>query len=116
MFKMSARVLETVIGEDDENVEAWYLLAFATCKLKKFTSAEECCKSVRDLMLKLKIADPELEQATMEIYDEVLKQKESAEKDGFEVVKGADGEDEDFETCSEESLSDDDGDDEEMKE
>ena len=72
-FKQAARVLETVIAEDDENIEAWYLLALATFKLKKYTSSEECCKSVRDLMTKQKISDPELEAATLEIYTELKK-------------------------------------------
>ena len=118
-FKQSAKVLETVIAEDDENIEAWYLMAFATFKLNKITSAEECCKSVRDLMLKLKIANPELEEATLEIYKEIQSIKK---KGDWKVIEGGQegDDDEDYESCSEESLSDVEGDnnpeDAEMKE
>jgi len=39
-FKLSVKVLEGIVAEDDEIVEAWYLLAFGLCKLKKYKSSE----------------------------------------------------------------------------
>ena len=35
-WKQAITVLEGVVGEDDEQVEAWYLLAFGLYKLKKY--------------------------------------------------------------------------------
>ena len=75
MWKESIQIAESVIGDDDENVEAWYLLAFALFRLKKYATAEECCTNVKNLIIKLKIVDSELEAGTMEIYQEILKQK-----------------------------------------
>ena len=72
-FKMSVKVLETIVKEDDEIVEAWYLLAFGFFKLKKWHSAHDCCKSVKKLIIKQKIHDPELEAGTLEIYQGVCK-------------------------------------------
>ena len=43
--------------------------------MKKYATAEECCVSVRNLILKLKIVDPDLEAGTREIYEEILKWK-----------------------------------------
>ena len=59
--------------DDDERVEAWYLLAFALFRLKKNATAEECCINVRNLILKLMIVDPELEAGTREIYEELCR-------------------------------------------
>jgi predicted Zn-dependent protease len=50
-FKKSVKILDTIIQEDDENAETWYLLAFNLCKLKKFDSSLECLKNV-DLLVK----------------------------------------------------------------
>jgi hypothetical protein len=43
-------VLDTIIQENDEEVEAWYLLAFCHLTLKKFKNAKECCKNVKEVM------------------------------------------------------------------
>ena len=66
-------------------------------------------------MLKFKIADPELEGGTREIYEEIqaIKAKKGA-KVGKDV-EGKDAEDEDWATDSEEEDVDADDDDEEMK-
>ena len=66
-------MLETVIKEDDERVEAWYLLAFSNFNLKKWVSAQDCCMQVKSCMVKQKIRDTELEEGTREIYNEVQK-------------------------------------------
>ena len=68
LFKKSVKVLETIVAENDEIVESWYLLAFALVKLKKYQTCIECCKNVRDLAEKHKVVDKELEAATLEIY------------------------------------------------
>ena len=70
-WRPSMQVLEGVVQEDDENVEAWYLLAFALYRLKKYATAEECCANVRNLILKFKIINPDLEEATLEIYADI---------------------------------------------
>ena len=71
----TVQIAEGVVGDDDENIEAWYLLAFALLRLKKHATAEECCANVRNLIIKLKVVDPDLEAGTMEIYQEILKHK-----------------------------------------
>ena len=111
-WKPSVQVLESVIADDDERVEAWYLLAFALFRLKKYATAEECCISVRNLMLKFKIADPELEGGTREIYEEI--QKHKAKTDNAAAAEDGNNDDE-WATDSEEDVDADDQD-EEMKE
>lgn len=113
MARPAVQIAETVIGEDDENVEAWYLLAFSLFRLKKYATAEECCKSVRNLIIKFKILDPELEQGTLEIYEkcQAIKAKEQ-QTQSAEMNPEEGGE---WETDSEEDIDGGD-DDEEMKE
>jgi len=53
-YKKSVKVLETVVAEEDEYAETWYLLAFNLTKLKKYESAEECLKNVTILVQKQK--------------------------------------------------------------
>jgi hypothetical protein len=55
MDKPALKILETVIAEDDEMVEAWYLLAFVLHRLSKFTTCLECATNVITLMQKLKV-------------------------------------------------------------
>ena len=100
---MSIKVLDTIVKEDDEIVESWYLLAFAFFKLKKWASALDCCKSVKDLIIKQKIHDPELEAGTLEIYTNVMKEtggdleELDNEDDGFETMSEESGDDSDVE-------------------
>jgi len=54
-------------------VEAWYLLAFSFVSLKKYVNAEECLKNVKNLILKFKIIDAELEAGSLELYAQVQK-------------------------------------------
>ena len=54
------KILETVVGDDDEYVEAWYLLAFVLHRRSKFTTCMECAKNVLTLMAKLKVVNPEM--------------------------------------------------------
>ena len=75
MWRELVSIAETVVQDDDERVEAWYLLAFALFKRKKYATAEECCINVRNLYTKFKLLDPELEAGTREIYEEVQKHK-----------------------------------------
>lgn len=67
------RVLDTVVQDNDENPEAWYNLAFAYFNLKKYSNAEECCKNVRTMALKLKLDDPELKTGTEELWTAIRK-------------------------------------------
>ena len=114
-WKPSVQVLESVIADDDERVEAWYLLAFALFRLKKYATAEECCISVRNLMLKFKIADPELEGGTREIYEEIQKHKAKTESQENAAAAEDGNNDDEWATDSEEDVDADDQD-EEMKE
>ena len=54
-FKDAIKVLDTVVSENDEMPEAWYLLAFSYFNLKKYQNAHECCKNVKTMMIKLKM-------------------------------------------------------------
>ena len=114
MSQESVKVLETVVGDDDERVEAWYLLAFGLFRLKKYATAEECCQNVKNLIIKFKIVDPDLEAGTKEIYDEICKWK-AKQTSGQAAVENA--EDDEWATDSEEDIDGDeaDGDDVEMK-
>ena len=104
MWRDNVKILESVVADDDECIEAWYLLAFALFKLKKYATSEECCMNVRNVIVKLKIVDPELEEATREIYDELCKHKAKTTKPQ-EVPAGED-DDEEWGTDSEEDIDD----------
>lgn len=82
MWKETVKVLTMIVSEDDERVEAWYLLAFSLFRLDKYKNAKECCENVRNCILKLKMSDPELEAGTLEIYESVQKKLASKNKDG----------------------------------
>lgn len=45
-YKQAVQVLEIIIKEDDESLEAWYLLAFSLFKRQKWASAKECCLNI----------------------------------------------------------------------
>ena len=113
MWRPSMQLLEGIVAEDDENVEAWYLLAFSLFRLKKYATAEECCSNVRNLILKFKIVDPDLESGPLEIYNEIQSWK--AKKQPIQNKEDEDIDGEDWATESEEAVDADD-DDEEMKE
>ena len=72
-FKKSIKILDTVIQEEDEGVEAWYLLAFCLCKLKKYQNAQECMKNVKMLVDKLKIEDQEFLGPMQELEETLTK-------------------------------------------
>eukprot|EP00347_Sterkiella_histriomuscorum_P001421 403372102 len=114
-FKNAIRVLDTIIQEDDENPEAWYLLAFSHFSLKKYKNAKECLKNVKTTMTKLKMNDKELKQGAEELYGSVLKALGKTgvnDKDSDDEMHDEAGDDDEYETVSEEDISDD----EEMKE
>ena len=116
MWRESVKILEGLKDEDDENVEAWYLLAFAFFRLRKYATAEECCANVGNLITKFKIIDPDLEAGVREIHQEILKQKAKAPAETVTAAAAAGGdEDEDWATDSEEDIDGDEDQDEEMK-
>ena len=49
-YKKGVKILDTIISEEDEHVETWYLLGFCFCKLKKFANGQECVKNVNQLI------------------------------------------------------------------
>jgi tetratricopeptide (TPR) repeat protein len=74
VFKDAVKVLDTVVSENDENPEAWYLLAFSYFNLKKYQNAHECCKNVKTMVIKLKItADDELRAGYEELWAAINK-------------------------------------------
>ena len=106
-YKPAIQVLELLVKEDDELVEAWYLLAFSFFKRSKWENAKECCLSLHNTCTKNKIMpDKELQTATKEIYDSVVaklaeEDKPNPEKDGMYDSNSG------FEDCSDSDLSSD---------
>jgi len=45
-YKLAVSVLEMLTKEDDELLEAWYLLAFSFHKRSKWANAKECCLNI----------------------------------------------------------------------
>ena len=120
VFKDAIKILDTIVSENDENPEAWYLLAFSYFNLKKYQNAHECCKNVKTMVIKLKMAhDDELRAGYDELWAAILKalgKNPGEEADADEQMQDGGGnadEDEDYATVSEEDISDDDA---EMKE
>lgn len=103
-FKKAVKMLDTIIQEEDEAADSWYLLAFSLVKLKKFKNANECIKNVELLIESQKIQDPELLQGTKELRTTI---KEGLGKQDEDEMKD---EEEGYETYSEEDVSDDDED------
>lgn len=114
-FKDAIKVLDTIILDNDEMPEAWYLLAFSYFNLKKYLNAKECCKNVRTQMIKLKM-DKDTEPGTLELkagWEEISKAiakalgKKDLDSDDEQMRGGAAAEEEDdgFETMSEEDIS-----------
>lgn len=101
-FKRAIKILDTIIAEEDETVETWYLLGFSHCKLKKYTNAKECVDNVKQLIKKQKITNDEFIIATEELVENIknaLGKDHKMESDNDE----ADG----YETYSEEEVSSD---------
>lgn len=74
VFKDAVKILDTIVSENDENPEAWYLLAFSYFNLKKYQNAKECCKNVKTMVIKLKMAhDDELKAGYDELWTGILK-------------------------------------------
>lgn len=120
-FKDSVKVLDTVVSENDEQPEAWYLLAFSYFNLKKYQNAQECCKNVKTMMIKLKMVnDVELKTGTEELWAAIRKAlgKNPQKEDSDDEAQMEDGgnDDDDYATVSEEDISGDEGEDAEMKE
>ncbi len=116
VFKDAVKVLDTVVSENDENPEAWYLLAFSYFNLKKYQNAHECCKNVKTMVIKLKItADEELKAGYDELWAAINKalgkDPNAAEQEDEQMGEG--GDDEEYATVSEEDISGDE--DEQMK-
>ena len=115
VFKDAVKILDTIVSENDENPEAWYLLAFSYFNLKKYQNAHECCKNVKTMVIKLKMAhDDELRAGYDELWTAILKAlgKNPEEVEADEQMHDGAEEDEEYATVSEEDISDED---EEMK-
>ena len=72
-YKKSVKILDSIIQEEDEHLEAWFLLASNLCHLKKYDSSKECLKNIDLLMEKYKVKEPELNKAVEDIKRKVQK-------------------------------------------
>ena len=72
-YKKSVKILDSIIQEEDEHLEAWFLLANNLCYLKKYDSSKECLKNIDLLIKNLKITEPELMKAVEDIKRKVEK-------------------------------------------
>ena len=79
MDKSAIKVLEGIVNEDDEQIEAWYLLAFVLHRRTKYSTCLECANNVIALAQKMNVKDVELLAGT----DEIIKDcKKKLEKEG----------------------------------
>lgn len=109
-FKDAIKILDTIVSENDEIPEAWYLLAFSYFNLKKYLNANECCKNVKTIMAKLKMnEESELKEGQEELWKAIQKalgkQPGNNSDDEMKGAAGAEEEDDGFETMSEEDIS-----------
>ena len=59
-YKKSVKILDSIIQEEDEHLETWFLLSKNLCQLKKYESSQECIKNLDLLVAKHKLKEPEL--------------------------------------------------------
>jgi tetratricopeptide (TPR) repeat protein len=105
-YKATVQILETVIEEDDEIIDAWYLLALCFYKRKKWMNALDCCKNIKKVISENNLrVDQEFESATMEIYV-ATKLKIDMEQESEPAI-GMYDDDSGFSTVSEDDLSSD---------
>ena len=98
--------MDTLIKEDDTKSEVWYLLAFWHYNLKKYENASEWTSNA----LTSSDIDPEIEEATLELISKIKDEAgiiEDATASEQQEVK-EDLLDADYETISEEDVSEDD--------
>ena len=72
-FKKCVKILDSIIMEEDEQVEPWYLLSFSLVRLKKYQNAWECLKNVKNLIEKQKITNQEFLEGTRELEEKIGK-------------------------------------------
>lgn len=109
-FKKSVKILDTIIKEEDERVETWYLLGFCFCKLSLFQNALECIKNVETLIKKQKITNQEFLAGTSELSENIEKGiAKQNKKQGEEQKKNNNNEEmeDGYETYSEEDVDSD---------
>lgn len=90
-FADCVKILEKVVSVSDENVEAWYLLAFANYSNGKYEAAKDGVNILHELFKKSELKDKEIEEATAEL-DEKLKEFKGK---GTEMEEEDDEKDED---------------------
>ena len=71
------KVLEGVVNTSDDNVEAWYLLAYANYSAEKYTAAQDCVNVLHQLFQKPDLKDQEIEDATAELETKLKEIKET---------------------------------------
>lgn len=106
-WKPAIRVLDTVVKEDTENGETWYLLAFSHYSINKFSNANECLKNALESWLAK--SDPSFKQVFIELSAKIAENHGEPESTGDEdqaMERAKELTEEDVKALSEESLSD----------
>jgi len=70
-YKDSAKVLEKGVNSSEENIEAWYLLAYAHYSSGEYGAARDCVKVLDQLFQKKELKDSEIEEATAELSEKL---------------------------------------------
>lgn len=95
----SANVLEKVVSTSEENIEAWYLLAYSHYSSGKYGAARDCVSVLEQLFKKEELQDNEIQDATAEL-NEKLKEFEDKKDEMM------DQEEDEYEDVDEEEMSD----------
>jgi len=98
------KVLDTVVSSSEDNIEAWYLLAFANFSAEKYSAAKECVTALHQLFAKPELKDQEIEDATKELEEKLAeieknkpekmedeKENENENEDDYEDISGSEG-------------------------
>lgn len=67
-FYKAVKVLEILVGLDDEHVEAWYLLGFNHFELKNFKDCSNCLENLKESIKKSGEEHKDIEEAAGEIW------------------------------------------------
>ncbi len=98
------KVLDNVVNTSEDNVEAWYLLAYANYSAGKYSACRDCVGVLHQLFQKPDLKDQEIEDATAELE---TKLKEIEATQGEKMEEAEDDKEEDYEDIEEGSEKED---------
>lgn len=107
-YKKAIKPLDTLIKEDDTKGEVWYLLAYCHYNLKKLQNASECITN----SLECTDVEGDLKDAASELAEKIREELGVAGETSVseeQTEEKVDLLDDDYETVSEEELSDEEG-------